>query len=112
MTPERIAEFRAALTQAAQALDAAEALGRDGGKTVMLDQQAVGRLSRMDALQHQAMALADRGRRAAMRRRIEAALARIAAGRFGECLECGEEIAVKRLELDPTLPTCIACAQG
>jgi DnaK suppressor protein len=33
-------------------------------------------------------------------------------GEYGFCTECGEDIATKRLELDPTLPTCINCARG
>lgn len=79
---------------------------------VELDQQAVGRLSRMDALQVQAMAEAEEARR---RRRIEAlraALKRIEDGTFGECLACGEEIAPARLEADPALTTCIDCASA
>lgn len=93
-------------------LDAEDVLGAEGQKVVELDQNAVGRLSRMDALQGQAMAQATQARRAAMRKRIAAALARIDEGEFGYCTECGEEIAEKRLDLDPTLPTCISCARG
>ncbi|ERL52338.1 TraR/DksA family transcriptional regulator [Halomonas huangheensis] len=78
--------------------------------TVMLDQQSVGRLSRMDALQGQAMAKAEEERRQVTIRRIDAALARLETGEFGECIECGEWIAVKRLEWDPTVLKCIECA--
>lgn len=79
---------------------------------VTLDQQAVGRLSRMDALQGQAMAQAQSVRRTIMSRRIAAALARIADGTFGECEACGEDIPPRRLDLDPTLPSCVSCASG
>jgi DnaK suppressor protein len=79
-------------------------------KPVELDQTRVGRLSRMDALQNQAMSLeADRRRKAELLR-IEASLKRIAEGDYGYCLACGEQIPLRRLELDPTLPTCIGCA--
>ena len=81
-------------------------------ETVMLDPQSVGRLSRMDALQGQAMALATEERRKQERTRIEAALRRIEAGEFGFCLKCDEEIATRRLELDPATPFCLACAKG
>ena len=50
---------------------------KESRATVMLDQQSVGRLSRMDALQGQAMAQAGEDRRQLLLRRIEAALARI-----------------------------------
>ena len=77
-----------------------------------LDQTSVGRLSRMDAIQVQAMALAAEQRRLDAITRIDRALARIEDGSFGECIVCGEQIAAKRLELDPAIPTCIACAQA
>ena len=81
-------------------------------KPVALDQQSVGRLSRMDAMQVQAMNVAAEDRRQARIRRIEAALARIEAGEFGSCVTCGEDIAPKRLAMDATVPMCIACAKG
>ena len=80
-------------------------------RPVELDQSRVGRLSRMDALQEQAMSLEIERRRKLEMQRIDAALQRIEEGEFGYCLLCGEEIGVKRLDLDPTLPTCVACAK-
>jgi DnaK suppressor protein len=77
---------------------------------VLLDQQSVGRLSRMDALQQQAMASAQDARRKARLRAIKAALARLEAGDFGWCEDCGEFIGTKRLDLDPTLMRCVSCA--
>lgn len=78
---------------------------------VMLDQSRIGRLSRMDALQVQAMAAAQERRRRAERHRIEAALERLADGTWGLCTECGEEIAGTRLDFDPTVALCIRCAR-
>lgn len=77
---------------------------------VELDQTTVGRLSRMDAMQVQAMAIEAERRRSLELRRIEAALRRIDEDEYGYCVQCGEEIAAKRLALDPTTPTCIGCA--
>lgn len=79
-------------------------------KPVMLDQQSVGRLSRMDALQGQAMAKAMQGRREGRARAIQAALDRLDGEDFGWCEECGEFIGLKRLDLDPTLQRCVECA--
>jgi len=42
---------------------------------------------------------------------IEEALARIAAGRYGECQQCGEELDNKRLEAVPWARHCIPCQQ-
>ena len=78
---------------------------------VMLDQSRFGRLSRMDALQVQAMAEAQGRRRRAERLRIEAALERLADGTWGSCIECGEVIASARLDFDPTVALCIRCAR-
>lgn len=82
----------------------------DARKPVELDQQSIGRLSRQDALQQQAMAKAQEARRAAELGKIKAALQRIDDGDFGWCAECGEEIAQKRLEIDLTATHCAACA--
>ena len=82
----------------------------DDRRPVELDQQSVGRLSRMDAMQVQAMAQAQEGRRQAQLRRIDGALQRLAEGEYGACVECGEDIAPKRLEIDPTVAKCVDCA--
>jgi len=82
----------------------------DDRKPVELDQQAVGRLSRMDAMQQQAMALESERRRALQLGRVEAALKRLGAESFGYCALCDEEIGEKRLALDPAIPTCVKCA--
>ncbi len=94
------------------ALDIEDAAGQQGLKTVALDQQAVGRLSRMDALQNQAMAQASARRRGAERQRIIAALARVAADEYGYCLTCGDAIAPSRLGTDPAIALCATCMRG
>jgi len=95
---------QAQLQATAEVSDAATA-------TVELDQSRVGRLSRMDALQGQAMSQATQQRRAEELLRIKAALKRIDEGEYGYCLECGEEIAEGRLKIKPAVAKCIACAE-
>jgi DnaK suppressor protein len=56
-------------------------------KPVELDQSQVGRLSRMDAMQVQEMALEQERRRGIEIQRINAALARITDGEYGFCLK-------------------------
>ena len=92
-------------------LEATTASSAESRKPVELDQQSVGRLSRMDALQVQAMANETERRRQTELKRIEAALQRIDEDEYGWCMVCGEEIAAKRLELDPAASQCIDCAQ-
>ena len=88
------------------------ATSAESREPVELDQSRVGRLSRMDALQGQAMALEIARRRENEVRRIDAALARIDGGEYGYCVTCGEDIAAKRLDLDPAAAVCIDCARG
>jgi DnaK suppressor protein len=93
-----------------EALLAASAASADSREPVGLDQASVGRLSRMDAMQQQAMALAAERRRASALARIDAALSRVDAGEYGWCARCGEAVGPGRLALDPATPTCVACA--
>ncbi len=112
MNEAETATFRRLIEAKLAALAEEDALGRDGQKTVELDQQAVGRLSRMDALQNQAMAKATQARRDGEARRLRAALERIEEGEFGFCEDCGEKIAAGRLRLDPAATRCVSCASG
>ncbi|UCH90661.1 MAG: TraR/DksA family transcriptional regulator [Nitrospirota bacterium] len=102
--------FKQALLKLQTDLLAVEQSGEEAAQTVDLDQTAIGRVSRMDALQGQAMAKDAQQRRTILLQRIKASLQRIEKGIFGLCLRCGEDIQVKRLEFDPTAPLCIDCA--
>ena len=84
--------------------------GDDPAAVVQLDQSKVGRLSRMDALQAQAMAKASGERRALQLREIDAALRRIDDGSYGDCERCEQPINPRRLDADPTARLCIDCA--
>ncbi|MDT8282835.1 MAG: TraR/DksA family transcriptional regulator [Gammaproteobacteria bacterium] len=83
----------------------------DSTATVVLDQSSVGRLSRMDALQQQAMAQSNRQRAELKLQRIEVALTRCDEGHYGYCVSCEEPIDPRRLEFDPAAPLCLACAE-
>ncbi len=43
--------------------------------------------------------------------RINRTLARIEAGEYGICADCGEEIPKQRLEIVPTSEYCVTCAE-
>lgn len=92
-------------------LDTVESRDR-ASRPVELDQSRVGRLSRMDELQSQAMSLAASERLRIELRRIEEALQRIDEGGYGYCLACGEQISEGRLRIDPAATHCIECARG
>lgn len=97
-----------ALREALKAESEDSASSRD---TVVLDQTSVGRLSRMDALQGQAMANAEEQRRQIKLKRIFGALQRLDNEAFGECIACGEWISAQRLSWDPLVLKCIDCAE-
>lgn len=111
MDDSQLASFRDQLLRLqGEALDLAQT-GDAASEVVELDQSRVGRLSRMDALQAQAMSQASGRRRKEMHGRIDAALLRIDAGDFGICRSCEEPINPRRLEFDPTVVLCVDCAE-
>ena len=112
MDDATLTRFRSLIADLLAELADGDALGEEGQAVVTLDQQAVGRLSRMDALQNQAMSKAAQARRSTEATRLNAALARMDDGEFGYCEDCGEDIPVKRLELDPAATRCVSCASG
>lgn len=81
-------------------------------QAVELDQSKVGRLSRMDALQQQAMLDATHARTQHECIRLQRALQRLYSGDYGWCSQCDEAIAVARLEIDPAAQLCIRCAES
>jgi len=101
---QRLLDLKAELLNNLQALE-------QSANPVALDQQRVGRLSRMDAMQMQSMAKAEQARAKVQLKKIAAALQRIESDEFGDCQHCGEIINPKRLEIDPATPLCLSCAE-
>ena len=79
---------------------------------VELDQQKVGRLSRMDAIQQQAMSKAAELRRDNELKRLQHVLEVIDDEDYGYCEDCGEAIPLKRLEISPAATRCVSCTSG
>ncbi|MEM6938477.1 MAG: TraR/DksA C4-type zinc finger protein [Pseudomonadota bacterium] len=88
----------------------AEAL-RHSTATVELDQTRQGRLTRMDAMQAQQIAIAAARRNQLRIRQVKAALTRLDNGEYGECIICGELIDPRRLRVDPTSTRCVPCLE-
>ena len=112
LTKPQIKKFKTRLEQLRDELDELSNIAADSRKPVQLDQTSVGRLSRMDALQGQAMQLETERRRDIEKAKINAALERIETGDYGYCTICDEDIAIKRLEHDPSVPNCIDCQRS
>jgi len=102
--------YRARLEAELSELRDASRATTDQRRPVELDQQAVGRLSRMDAMQQQAMASAQESRRHGRVKALEAALRRLDGDDFGWCDGCGDFIGEPRLDLDPAIMRCRDCA--
>jgi len=106
-----IEKFQSQLVTLKSEIEGIELISKSSTATVTLDQSSVGRLSRMDALQGQQMALESERRRKQQLLQIQASLQRIERGEFGYCSHCGEEIAIGRLEINPTVTRCVNCSE-
>ncbi|WP_461538295.1 TraR/DksA family transcriptional regulator [Spongorhabdus nitratireducens] len=82
--------------------------------TVMLDQQRLGRVSRVDALQQQNMAQANEHQ---ARQRLKQVLSALRLyeedpDEYGLCRSCDNPIGFARLQVRPETPLCIKCQQS
>jgi len=101
--------FRESILQEIDEVRALSDRSKDSRAPVELDQQSVGRLSRMDAMQQQSMDLAREERRRQRLAVLGAALRRLDEDEYGYCLACGEDILPERLEIDPAVTLCVSC---
>ena len=109
MDAERILYFRQRLETLSKEVTEALNASKDSANVVELD-TAIGRLSRMDAMQNQQMALELRRRQENQLLRIKNALKRMDRGRYGQCGKCKLPIAEARLEISPDTVVCVRCA--
>ena len=110
MNDRELENIRQQLSRRANELRALEKSSESSSRPVQLDQASVGRLSRMDAMQAQQMALETARRRREELAGIEGALRRMDAGEYGICFVCGEPIDIRRLAIAPASTRCVACA--
>jgi DnaK suppressor protein len=103
--------FKRSLEERLKAITAGQERQKKDTAPVELDQARVGRLSRMDAMQQQAMSQAVARLTDMERQRIQSALGRMDSGDYGYCVLCDETIAEGRLRFDPSILTCISCAK-
>ena len=110
MNEEESTGFRTALLDLRAELLAFESTTRDGAKPVDLE-QPIGRLTRMDAIQQQKLTQATRHRNAVRMQQVDAALARLRSGTYGDCVSCEEPIDEDRLRARPETPLCLDCQE-
>lgn len=85
--------------------------GEQAAAVVELEQNKVGRLSRMDALQQQAMQKASRTLIKKRLTQVEQAFGALSAGEYDYCQECGEDIPEQRLAARPETLSCVRCQE-
>lgn len=111
LTQAQLEQFRERLLTAKSSIE--EALRQSAGeRPVERSGSTIGRLSRMDAMQVQAMAQMGRRQLEIRLKRIEAALAAMDAGKYGICRECKEPVSLNRLEALPEAPFCVPCQES
>ncbi len=104
--------YQRQLQELLEALQSNEEINAAAADIVELDQTRLGRLSRMDAMQGQAISKDIQRRRKVDIVRIAAALERLENYEYGDCLRCDEPIAAERLEFDPATTLCVNCARS
>lgn len=110
MASENLARYKAALLDMQAAV--AEQLDTITAQCKPVEpDQALGRLTRNDAMQSQQLALHQRDRLLAQQTRIKGALERVDAGTYGTCLSCKQPIDPRRLDAAPDSPLCVACIE-
>lgn len=110
LSDAQVAELSDELNRQLERLKKSMKITDEALRTVELDQTAVGRLSRMDSLQNQALSAGLREREAARLGQIITALQRVSAGEYGTCTSCGADIPFERLFVFPETPECASCA--
>ena len=111
LTDTQLEELGARLREVRAELEATLGLTREQARPVDLD-NPIGRISRVDAMQQQAMAQASRQRHEQRLEQIDAAQLRLSRGIYGDCLRCDEPIGYRRLMARPETPNCVACQAG
>lgn len=111
LTPDQAAELRRTLESLEQELETLVDDSEEATRPVDLD-QPIGRLSRMDALQNQQMAQANRDQHEARLTHIRAALTAFANGTYGICCACATPISLPRLRALPETTLCLSCQES
>lgn len=111
LSKAQIAELREELQHTLARIE--RSLELDGGsRNTEIDQSAVGRLSRIEAIQNQGLTRNLRDRERHQLEQVIEALKRLDAGTYGLCTACRGPIRYERLLVFPEVSTCTACSGG
>jgi DnaK suppressor protein len=108
LTGDQLEELRALIEQSCRELEELLACSSESSKPVALD-EPIGRLSRMDAMQQQQMAVASRQAQIQRLQLLRNASQAIERDNYGDCRLCEEPIGYQRLKVRPESPFCLAC---
>ena len=109
LTEEQLQELELALHALRDELQQTVDATRELTGTVELDQSAVGRISRIDAIQRQKMAEAQQRRNVLRLRQVGVAMRALREEEYGWCVRCGEPIGYGRLNARPETVACVPC---
>ena len=110
LTREQATELETALVTLRDELKQLIESTRDGTRPVDLD-EPIGRLTRMDAIQQQSMATANRRSHGLRLQFVQQALSLVERGEYGSCRKCEDPIGYPRLRARPESPYCLACQE-
>jgi DnaK suppressor protein len=111
LSAEQLEELLGVLRRQQSAIEQSLAASVEGARPVDLG-LSIGRLTRVDALQHQHMAAERRRRLQVQLAQIRLAISNILQGTYGECARCEEPIGYARLRARPETPFCVRCQAG
>lgn len=108
LTEEELQKLHLALLALREELKALLGMSEEGSKPVELD-TAIGRVSRIDAIQQAGMVAARRRSHKLRLQQVAQALQAVADEEYGECRSCGDDIGYRRLSARPETPFCLKC---
>ncbi len=109
LSPENLEVLRSLLLSARQKLERQLEIAESATQVVVLDQTSVGRVSRMDAMQQQSMAVSTRTKATKSLGKVTSALHRLENNDYGFCNNCNENIELDRLMVQPEANFCLKC---
>lgn len=109
LSREQLAVLELRLIRSRNELQEQLEISEQSTQIVNLDQTAVGRVSRIDAMQQQSMALSAKSKAKAKLKKVALALMAIKNSDYGRCQQCEDDIGFPRLNVQPEASLCLDC---
>ncbi len=106
---QTLSRLKSLLLKMQEDLEEQLTISESSAQVVTLDQTSVGRVSRMDAMQQQSMAVSTREKSSKRLVNVKLALQSISRGEYGFCKNCYELISTPRLMAQPEAKFCLNC---